>query len=443
VFLAAMCTFLASDQMYCPAAALDHAMFDPVPGTINVAAFPGAVTPLVGTILSMYLGSQCISRMMMCGPEDLKRHANATGGVAAPGWWVGSGLDRNGRFVADLTGDALNGSIGAFPTRDGVDTGGAWWWPHSTSGNAEEWEESLPFVYLYRAERANSGGAGRWRGGNGLEAAVVAHKTERLDIEIIATDPAVNGSKGLAGGLPGHPGNGFAGFATTIREHLAAGRLPRAFAELTEMVGALERQSPKASFGLGADDVLVYEYVAGGGFGDPLARDPDAVATDVHEGTVTREFAETVHAVVLDENGRPDAARTAVARRDLRDRRIAAAAWPNMARMKPESELTGLEVVFEGLSTGRDAKGESWWACTGCGHGLAPLRENYKLGAKVLEANPADLPGLGYPDPGDFCDEPLVMRQFVCPDCGELFASDLCRPTDPPLWDIALVGPQS
>ena len=333
------------------------------------------------------------------------------------------------------------GAIGAFPTRDGVDTGGAWWWPQSTAGSAEEWEESMPFVYLYRGERANSGGAGKWRGGNGLEAAVVAHKTERFDVEIVATDPAVNGSKGLAGGLPGHPGNGFAGFGTAIRERLADGRVPSDFAELTEMLGELDRQSPKASFGLARDDVLVYEYVAGGGFGDPLTRDPAHVAADVHDGTVTRGFAEAVHAVVIADDGAPDAAATEAARTTRRAERVAAAVAPEPPTAAPSSALTGLEVVFEGLSTGRDDDGTAWWACSGCARALAPLTDNYKLGAGVLEQNPAALPGIGYPDPTVFCDEPVVMRQYVCPDCGELFASDLCRPSDPAFWDIALDAP--
>ncbi len=440
VFLAGVCTFLAPDQLYCPAAALDHVQFEPVPGTLNVASFPAAVTPLVGTILSMYLGSQTLSKMLMCGPEDLKQYANATGGVAAPGWWVASGIDRNGRFVADLTGDPLNGAIGAFPLRDGVDTGGAWWWPHSTAGNAEEWEQSLPFIYLYRGERPNSGGPGRWRGGNGLAACALAHKTERLDVAIIATDPAINGSKGLAGGFPGHPGNGLAQWGTPIRSLFAAGKMPRDYDELVGLLGDFARQSPKAEFTLGADDLLVFDYVAGGGFGDPLKRDPALVAADVADGTVTADVAAAVYGVVLSHAGKADVEATERERGQGRRERLKAAEPPRKPGFGRAAQKS---VVFEGLATAIDASGATFWACADCGHALAPVEDNYKLGASVLERNPATVAGLRYPDPSDFCSDAFVLRQYLCPDCGELFSTELCRPSDEPLWDIALTAPSA
>ncbi|MEX0827733.1 MAG: hydantoinase B/oxoprolinase family protein, partial [Haliea sp.] len=128
-------TMLAYDQMYCPAGVIDHMTFVPTPGTLNCATHPAAVTTLSATIVSVYLASQVLSKMVLTGPPDIRRVANATGGVALPGWWVASATDRKGRFVADVTADQVMGSIGAFPYRDGVDTGGAWWWPRSTAGN--------------------------------------------------------------------------------------------------------------------------------------------------------------------------------------------------------------------------------------------------------------------------------------------------------------------
>jgi N-methylhydantoinase B len=48
----------------------------------------------------------------------------------------------------------------------------------------------------------------------------------------------------------------------------------------------------------------------GGGWGDPLTRDPEAVARDVAEGLVSRERAEAVYGVVLGPAGEVDAAAT-------------------------------------------------------------------------------------------------------------------------------------
>lgn len=49
----------------------------------------------------------------------------------------------------------------------------------------------------------------------------------------------------------------------------------------------------------------------GGGYGDPLARDPALVARDVRRGYYTRDQAVTSWGVVLDADGAVDASRTA------------------------------------------------------------------------------------------------------------------------------------
>ena len=72
-------------------------------------------------------------------------------------------------------------------------------------------------------------------------------------------------------------------------------------------------------------DRLIYRSNGGGGFGDPLARDPAAVLADVEQGWVSPEKAERVYGVVLEGgNGaggkrRIDAAATAARRAVLAD----------------------------------------------------------------------------------------------------------------------------
>ena len=65
-------------------------------------------------------------------------------------------------------------------------------------------------------------------------------------------------------------------------------------------------------------DRLIFETPGGGGYGDPLERSAEAVAADVSKGLVSREAAERLYAVVLDEAGGLDAEAT-------RARRLAAA----------------------------------------------------------------------------------------------------------------------
>ena len=54
-------------------------------------------------------------------------------------------------------------------------------------------------------------------------------------------------------------------------------------------------------------DVFRHEMSGGGGYGDPLERDPDRVLRDVIEEKVTREHAEREYGVVLVESEGPGA----------------------------------------------------------------------------------------------------------------------------------------
>lgn len=425
---------LAYDQLYCPAGVADHMEFQPVPGTLNVAKYPAAVTPGTSSIVSVYLASQVISKMLLSGPPEVRDLANAAGGVSLPGWWVASGLDRNGDFVADLTGDSLNGSIGAFPSRDGVDTGGAWWWPRSKSGNVEEWESSLPILYLYRREQIDSGGAGRWRGGNGVEIAVVPHKTSGLNVQIISSDPAVNTSPGLAGGLPGHSGNYKMASDTDIQGLFGRGRMAGDRAELEDMVGVLPRLSPKANQVLTAADVICIEYSAGGGFGDALRRPAAMVAADVASQRIYPEAAAAKYGVVLTAAGEPDQGATDELRSEIRSRRLALAMSPTAGVAAAET-FEQVQVVADSLGVafaGEDAH----WACATCRRDLGSVKENFKLGAAMIELSPEQIDPVMYPNPKDFCDAPFVMRQYLCPGCAGLLSVEACRQSEPPAFEV-------
>jgi N-methylhydantoinase B len=64
-------------------------------------------------------------------------------------------------------------------------------------------------------------------------------------------------------------------------------------------------------------DRLIIEMPGGGGYGDPLTRDPEAVANDVRLGFVSAEAAAADYGVVLDENARVDSTATETLRAKL------------------------------------------------------------------------------------------------------------------------------
>jgi len=72
---------------------------------------------------------------------------------------------------------------------------------------------------------------------------------------------------------------------------------------------------------LGPTDVYFTHWQGGGGFGDPLLREPERVADDVERRRISPEAAAAVYGVVLGGDRNADIAATARRRADLRRER--------------------------------------------------------------------------------------------------------------------------
>ena len=72
-----------------------------------------------------------------------------------------------------------------------------------------------------------------------------------------------------------------------------------------------------SGFALGKGDIVREETAGGGGYGDPLKRDPARVAEDVRERYLTAEQARLRYGVMIDGTGAVDAAATVAVRKDL------------------------------------------------------------------------------------------------------------------------------
>jgi N-methylhydantoinase B/acetone carboxylase, alpha subunit len=126
----------------------------------------------------------------------------------------------------------------------------------------------------------DSGGAGEFRGGLGLRREYINLADARFSIRSMKhTIPphGVNGGKdGRTGDIWINPGKD------------NAKRLPTRYAD----------------YPLKESDVFRLDTPGGGGFGDPLARDPKHVLADVTQGYVSVEAAERDYGVVVDTSGR-------------------------------------------------------------------------------------------------------------------------------------------
>ncbi len=171
-----------------------------------------------------------------------------------------SGLNRDGdRFSQVLF---ASGGMGAAPHRDGLPTTA---FPTNVgAGSIEAYESVAPLLVWHKQLRADSGGAGRFRGGLGQEAEIEVRTDAPVRLSLLS-DRRDHPAKGLLGGLPGAPA--VIEFDDGTRPH------------------------PKSRTGVKPGQRVKLLYPGGGGFGDPKARDRQAVLDDLADGYITAEAA--------------------------------------------------------------------------------------------------------------------------------------------------------
>jgi N-methylhydantoinase B len=67
-------------------------------------------------------------------------------------------------------------------------------------------------------------------------------------------------------------------------------------------LGGRSKLLPYSELELTRDDVLYIRAASGGGYGDPLEREPRLVSEDVRNGLVSKQTAEQIYGVVIDES---------------------------------------------------------------------------------------------------------------------------------------------
>ncbi len=217
------------------------------------------------------------------------------------------GRNQKGGFSIGILTETFAGAGGARSFGDGVDIGGEIPNPISRMANVETVEANFPIRYLFRRRMKDSGGPGRWRGGTGGELAIVPHKAPDGGIHYVISGKGARHpmSDGLAGGMPGAPNS----YVWMKKDGSVNGASAPAGLD-----GAAEPVS-WGVFPLMDEDALYVRWNGGGGFGDPLEREPERVADDVAGGVVSAETARDVYGVALATNGAADLSATEALRR--------------------------------------------------------------------------------------------------------------------------------
>jgi N-methylhydantoinase B len=239
----------------------------PPPGTLVTPIFPAPVnsrTFFILRLIGVFIGAiaKAVGGRMPADQETIRYT-----GV--------HGFDRDGRFF--LMREVLGGGAGGRWYADGSDV--VHIVPGSRNLPAEFAETRFPLLVEKLALKTDSGGPGKRRGGQGYD------KLFRVlqDAYVLSTaDRSILRCYGIAGGQAGGP------FQVTIN--------PGRPDERT--VDAMADDAPVKE-----GDLWSITTTGGGGWGDPLDREPDMVLRDILQGRVSPEAAARDYGVIVAGSG--------------------------------------------------------------------------------------------------------------------------------------------
>ena len=182
---------------------------------------------------------------------------------------------RTGEYYTFI--ETMAGGWGGLPTKDGMDAVQSH--VQNTENSAiEETENNLPFLITRYELIPDSEGAGRFRGGLGLRRDWMFPGHEAT--LTVFSDNRKFAPWGLFGGGSGSPSR-----------------------YILNPDGEAKELPSKITLQLQPGSVISYRTPGGGGYGTPLARDPERVLEDVAQGKVTPDRARDIYGVVLDATG--------------------------------------------------------------------------------------------------------------------------------------------
>lgn len=424
------------DQMFVIEGAYRHMEFRPTPGTMTCARFPAGVVSAPPTVLLQTIGlaGLVISRMLCCSTDrELQKEVQSCMGALCFPIDAIAGIDQRGNEYASFLLDPVGGALGALSWKDGVNTGGWPWDLQSTMPNVEDNELFYPLLYLWRKEIPDSGGSGRFRGGNAAEIAYVLNDTESITHYTTGGHTMIPGP-GLYGGDPTSRTRYMmitdAGISEALAQH---GKMPGG---LDEIGGEHNNVSPKTGGVVQqTGDVFSLAWTSAAGYGDPLERDPQLVVRDIDNAYVSEAWAEKRNGVCLQGDGALDTDKTHALREKMRRERLSHA--PAAQRPGRIIEVGPGEIrVSEGLVLAKSG-GKDFYICSKCRSLIQEANENYKTGCSRKVTDVRDV-GLAPIEPGQFIDDEIEYREYFCPGCGMLMQGNFCRPEDEDLWDIRL-----
>jgi len=388
---------------------------------------PCSQGPLGGIWLAEIAAIEAVSKLLATHPHYLtEAQASPAGGVDL---FNPSGIDQYGDYSGWILLDQMQTGGGAYIHRDGLSPQGHHCITKCRVPNVESQEQIAPLLWLYRRLITDSPGAGRRQGGQSAAAAMTPHHAHWLRAAVGGHGFESPTAAGIFGGYPARCNERTVVRGSDFWSQIEAGRVPSARQQLS---GTVEHTAAKAAnFMLQVNDVLFWLPQAGGGWGDPLERDPAEVARDLTGAVISPATAERVYGVVISAGGIADEQAT----RRLRDEiRRCRRGWPH-----PEPEpgrpplAAGAVLAPLGDALRIVATDDGAYTACRCGHLLGPAAANWKDCACANDTEAADLGA------GIRLHQELVARQYACPGCGLLLDLEISRGGEAPLHDMEVV----
>ena len=212
--------------------------------------------------------------------------------AGGPGYIPG-GTNRQGIPTAQGIYDIHGGGLGATPTRDGVNTGGHMNIPSGGISDIERTEMQYPLLYFARNHNKDGSGFGKFRGGLGSYKIFIVYGSRDFSVDYKPYGGIPQGAFGLFGGYPIGSGGLRALFLTDagFPSRLKAEDYPSQYKEITDQAwGAIYLPEGAPDRVFLPEMTLLTDFVqSGGGYGDPLERNPEAVARDIRIGATSIE----------------------------------------------------------------------------------------------------------------------------------------------------------
>ena len=436
--LGALTLVMLQDQLFAMGGAARQVDIEPESGLLTCVDHPAAVSGgviNVPTVLHHMMA--LLGRMLACDPAQ-------AGDAVAPqlegGLNVIVGADDRGRgfgmaFIEQATGH------GATADHDGVDTAGLDYTPLFVYNNVEEQESFYPVLILYRRQLTDSPGAGRWRGGGGIQFGAMEYRSAVLQLNTNVGGAAIcgYGAKGVMGAYPVSTLSYTLMKDTNVYELFKQHQVPT---DVGDLVASEVRRLHGKSTAVAIDyaDVVANRFPGGGGYGDPLLREPERVGRDVAEGWVSVQAAREIYGVVTDAAGTVDDPATELQRAAILTER---ASWPKAddagsprADVTPKAATGELPRPVHAVIEAADDGPERVLRCSRCLAVLAPYRGNVKSGLLVNASSVTVLPLVD--DPSYFTDDPLELRRYCCPGCQVLVLAEVVGSHEPHLADMSL-----